>query len=901
MMSAGQPETISGERPKLASLADAPLFAGLSPVARARLMGELQIRVVPAGGVVFRRGDPGDALYIVRSGVAEARAGEGDSAEYPVSLYEPGDSFGESALLTEEPRSTTVVALTELELWVLPKDRFLVLVEQTPGLALTVGRIVSRRLQATHQAVSTMHRAFDAVAEQAYQTLDPEQQRFLRRTAPLDPVDPKLVARALGRSDAAEVLAELSRRLPFVTRRDDGSYRYHRLFRELLLEKLAAELGAAEQGAWLAHLADCAVAVGRAQLAIDLLVQAGDLAAAERLAVAHARSLLAQGERAALERFLDALPASITERSSELADLWADIRAGQGRFQEAIALQERAVSADERAGVRDDDARQLRRFRRLADWSFRVGRVEEGARWLARAGEGAGGFAEPENLLPVAAARRAMPAGARRRRPLAWLMVREREVLGGGVLPRLRVSPRGVGLVLTAALLLWFFLSPPLAGLSVTAYRALGLLVAGLPLLIWGVLGDDLVALLWVVGWTALGLVPARVALSGFATPGWFLVLSVLAVGAALARVGLLYRLVLGLLARVPPSHVLLTLTVAGVGILFSPAMPNATARTALAGPLTLEIADALGYRPRSRGSAAVAMAVLLGFGQMCGLFLTGSSSGLLVYNVLPEPSRARFGWGAWFLAALPLHLVLFVITYVAILLLLRPEERARRAPEIVAAQREALGPLSRGERICAVVFVGLLLAFVLSPLWDIDPAWPGVLAMVILSAAGVLDQQTLRSGVNWSFLIFFGVMLSLAQVFATLQVDAWLAGVLAAPLAPLAGSPALFLVATALAGYVISFVVRWQAACVLMTLVLVPATMPLGIEPWVIGLTALVATNMWFLPYQSTIYQALYYGTDGKAFSHEQARPLALIYGAACLLGLIASVPVWRAMGLLP
>ena len=85
------------------------------------------------------------------------------------------------------------------------------------------------------------------------------------------------------------------------------------------------------------------------------------------------------------------------------------------------------------------------------------------------------------------------------------------------------------------------------------------------------------------------------------------------------------------------------------------------------------------------------------------------------------------------------------------------------------------------------------------------------------------------------------------------------------------------------------------------MTLVLVPAVAPLEIEPWVIGMTALMTTNMWFLPYQSTIYQALYYGTDEQAFSHAQARPIALVYGLACLAGLVASVPFWQVMGLLP
>ena len=167
-------------RPDPLPPADFPIFAGLPPVALARLIGEFEQRSYPAGAVIFRFGDPGEDLFIVREGVAEARAGQGEEGSYPLSLYEPGDSFGELALLTDEPRSTTVVALTDLGLWALPKARFLTLVQQMPALALAVGRQVSRRLQATNQAVSTMHRAFDAVAEVAYAQLDDELQRFLR-------------------------------------------------------------------------------------------------------------------------------------------------------------------------------------------------------------------------------------------------------------------------------------------------------------------------------------------------------------------------------------------------------------------------------------------------------------------------------------------------------------------------------------------------------------------------------------------------------------------------------------------------------------------------------------------------------------------------------------------------
>lgn len=880
------------------------LFAGLKPVDLARLLPELEERAFPAGAVLFLAGASGDALYIVRAGLAEARAGAGKVGDPGLAVFEPGDSFGEMALLTDDPRSTTVVALTDLDVWVLPKDRFRRLVEETPGLALAVGRVLSRRLHATNQAVSTLHRAFDVAAEQRFRELPPELREALLKLAPLDPIPVDLVAGALGRADAAALLATLASRVPFIVAEGESAYRCHRLFRQLLLEKLRVELGDAGRVEWLRRLAASARDLGHVEQALTLFLAAADTAAAEALALARARTLLERGQPDELERFVAGLPAPIDSARGELADLRAEALIAQGRSSEAIGvLEEAARRAD---GSRDeaDAARLGGRYRKLAELNFQLGHTREGMRWLRQTGEadpdGERAIGELEQIYPIARDGRRAADSREGLRALASFSGLRHVSATAGALENLAAS-RPLGVVLCLAVLAWFFLTSAPAGLSHEAYWALGLLIAALPLLVFSVLGDHLITLLMVVGWAGLGLVPPRVALGGFATPGWFLVLAVLGVGVALSRSGLLYRLVLALAERVPPKHVAVSLALVAAGLVFSPVMPNATGRTALAAPLVPEMATALGYGPRSRGSAALAMAVLLGFGQMCSLFLTGSSSGLLVHSLLPPESRARFGWVTWFLAALPLHVVIFAGTYLAVLVLLRAETMTPRSRDRIQAQRRLLGPMTRAERIGAIVFVFLLVAFVAGPAVGLDPAWAAVLAMVVLAAANVLDQQGFKSGINWTFLIFFGGMLSLADVFRVLKVDAWLATLVANPLAPLATRPVLFLVALALAGYLLNLVVRWQAACVLMTLVLVPAVAPLGVDPWVVGITALVTTNMWFLPYQSTIYQALYYGTDERAFSHAQALPIALAYGVSCLLGLVASVPLWRAMGLLP
>ena len=79
---------------------------------------------MPPHTIISREGDPGDSLYIIRSGrvriFGRNEKGSGDRPFHPG----PGETFGEMALLTGEPRSADVEALEETHLMVLSKDHF---------------------------------------------------------------------------------------------------------------------------------------------------------------------------------------------------------------------------------------------------------------------------------------------------------------------------------------------------------------------------------------------------------------------------------------------------------------------------------------------------------------------------------------------------------------------------------------------------------------------------------------------------------------------------------------------------------------------------------------------------------------------------------------------------------
>lgn len=75
------------------------------------------------GDVVIKEGDDGDNLYVVESGVLKCTKflKKEDTAPTHLKNYEPGDAFGELALLYNCPRAATIEATKDAELWSLDR------------------------------------------------------------------------------------------------------------------------------------------------------------------------------------------------------------------------------------------------------------------------------------------------------------------------------------------------------------------------------------------------------------------------------------------------------------------------------------------------------------------------------------------------------------------------------------------------------------------------------------------------------------------------------------------------------------------------------------------------------------------------------------------------------------
>jgi CRP-like cAMP-binding protein len=132
-------------------LAITPVFEGVPPEARLALADHFKLRTFEKGGAVIREGEAGDTFYLIRSGSVDlSTSGMGkDGDQVVLGKMGEGEFFGEVALLTDKPRTATVVAREKAELMELARADFDQITERFPSVRKIVEAYQKQRVQDT--------------------------------------------------------------------------------------------------------------------------------------------------------------------------------------------------------------------------------------------------------------------------------------------------------------------------------------------------------------------------------------------------------------------------------------------------------------------------------------------------------------------------------------------------------------------------------------------------------------------------------------------------------------------------------------------------------------------------------------------------------------------------------
>jgi CRP/FNR family cyclic AMP-dependent transcriptional regulator len=141
-----------------AVLKEVEFFGLLADEDRRALSEVVDLVSLEPNQTLFRTGDPGESLYLVRVGEVELFINDNAGQKIVLDTAAPGDFFGEIALLDEESRTATAVALIDTELIELDRGDLLLLFSKKPDAALhmlaAMGRMTRKADALLRQRVS---------------------------------------------------------------------------------------------------------------------------------------------------------------------------------------------------------------------------------------------------------------------------------------------------------------------------------------------------------------------------------------------------------------------------------------------------------------------------------------------------------------------------------------------------------------------------------------------------------------------------------------------------------------------------------------------------------------------------------------------------------------------------
>jgi CRP-like cAMP-binding protein/di/tricarboxylate transporter len=758
-----------------------------------------------------------------------------DDRHLRVDTLAPGDLFGEMALFTGAPRSATVRAECASTVLELPRERFFELMRREPALSLVVAATLSERLRLANESRAEHASVAAAALDEGLRRIPHDQRELVLEASLLESRAPAVLRAAFG--DRAETAAG---GLAALGAGGDAAgvivrALRERLTRELGQDRLAGRVAAVAERLALGGLWNEALGVLATSSTPDMF--------AEMLARA-LRAVPAFDSEHAL-RWIERVPDHDAMRDAELALTRARFHESRGDATSALRVLQRALGV---ALVGPNPAGGARLSIEIA----RLGNTRSAAVAVG---------VRPKTSVSS--------RHSRRFGPHACLVI-------------------GAVSVVAAA---W-----PGGGRQ---WAFLALLLAAIALMLSRIVPEFAIGLVLVTGWVLLGIGTTAEALGGFASKEWLFVVATYGLAAATARSGLLLRLGLLLVRRLPDGVAAQTATLLVTGLFLTPLVPSSTGRASLTAPLALAVAEALRLPERGRSAALLGLGTWVGAGPLMFVFLNGSGTCLLAWGLLPEVTRTRFNWTGWVVAAAPLGILVAAGSLLILRAMFPPEPVPGRTPQRVRLQLAALGPIAPREVTTIAIITLTVAGWVVAPWLGLDLATVALLGLLATVAIGTFDRATLQS-LDWGFLIFFGAVLTVGRLGATIGLDRTAATTIDGLLGTTQPPALLFVLAVALASLVIRLALDQDLTVVLVGVAVLPVAPRLGVDPFIVVMALLATSVTWFVPSQTTSYLVAQSASEGRLFSHSQAQRFAFAYTALTLLGLALSVPYWRFLKLL-
>ena len=272
-----------------------------------------------------------------------------------------------------------------------------------------------------------------------------------------------------------------------------------------------------------------------------------------------------------------------------------------------------------------------------------------------------------------------------------------------------------------------------------------------------------------------------RWALAGFSNDVVWLIFSATTFALGYEATGLGRRIALLLVASLGRNTLGLGYAIAAADLVLAPFMPSNTARSGgTIYPVVKSIPPLYGSTPAADPRAIGGYLCWTAFATTsvtsC-MFLTALAPNLFAAELAGKIAGLEIGWTTWMIGALPLGILLFVLTPVITYVVYPPA--IKRGPEVVtwaSAELVAMGPISRREVTMGALAIAALVGWIFGGA-VVAPVIVSLIAIALMVMTGVVTwNDVIGNKAGWNVLVWFSTLLAMADGLSQVGLTGWLA-----------------------------------------------------------------------------------------------------------------------------
>lgn len=460
----------------------------------------------------------------------------------------------------------------------------------------------------------------------------------------------------------------------------------------------------------------------------------------------------------------------------------------------------------------------------------------------------------------------------------------------------------GINLLIATLIMGAILIMPVDLGLTREAVKYLAVLAAMVFMLISGVFDEHVVILATLAACVVLGVASFSTIFSAYSGTTMWMVLTILPITVVIQKSGLMNRIALCLLNIFPSSYKWQLFSLSLSSMLINPLIPSTTAKSSLLASLTASVAEKMKLEKQSKPLTGIFLSVFINGPSMGHIFLSGSVQALLVVGMMPEEIASRFSWMGWLVAASVWAVIAFLMIYVVLLLLYRPEKPVSLTKSEINQMIREMGKMSGTEKLTAGLMILTLAGWITKSWTGIPECIFAIVTYAVLHTVGAISKKEFRSDVPWDVWVYVGGIVCVANLFTTLSIDTWLADTMAPLVKIITCNPIVYIIALVLIVYLCRVFIVSSIATVTIFYVVFAMTayQLLGINPFITGFLIIGASKSWPTEYTNTNYvtaEAII-GKDSVKF--KDAQLMSHLYIVITIVAAIMSIPFWKIAGLM-